>query len=122
MPRWLVVLVLAILLPCYGFAAVGQSLAVTVAMADDDHGHAAAHLTQEAHHHDDDGSFHVDDSAESQQHLHADAWAASPALLAAGVTLPQVSERFLTPRSWAESPPPVPFLEGLRRPPRSIAH
>jgi glyoxylase-like metal-dependent hydrolase (beta-lactamase superfamily II) len=43
--------------------------------------HAALHLDEQAHHHHDDGSWHVDDSAESVQHLMADHVQTSVALL-----------------------------------------
>jgi hypothetical protein len=119
MPRWLIVLVLAILLPCYAFAAVGQSMAASMASAAEEDGHAAAHLAGEAHHHHDDGSFHADDSDESVQHLHSTDFTTGAALIVGDVTLPVLPTCSPAPPSWAEAPPPVPFLEGLRRPPRS---
>ena len=83
MPRWLVALVLAIVMPCYGFAAVGQSLAAVLG----DQAHMAAHMAEEPHHHHDDGSFHADDSDEALQHLHTDDWVGNAALIVGGIAL-----------------------------------
>jgi hypothetical protein len=82
-----------------------------------DNGHDVLHWNGEAHHHHDDGSYDMDDSASSQQHLMADA-AAQPSALVP-------SERVCVPPSRSPSPDvetkvlgPPPFIEGPHRPPR----
>lgn len=117
MPRWLVAFVLALVLPCYGFAAAGQWLV----MAKHDGSHALAHVAGEAHHHHDDGSFDVDDSDESVQHLHADDCIHSPVLTTALVSFEPVALVFIVSDRWDAALAPPPFLEGPRRPPRSVA-
>ena len=118
MPRWLVALIVAVLLPCYGLAAVGQS----VALASDDSGHALAHWTDRAHHHDDDGTFHDDDSQDSMLHLQAFDLLSAPVLMPAAALVPEapaVGERHAMDGLGAAAPP---FIEGLRRPPRSVLY
>jgi hypothetical protein len=114
MPRWLVLFIVALVLPCYGFAAAGQSLV----RAMDDPKHAAAHLMQEAHHHHDDGSFHQDDSQESAKHV-ADDCMGCAALTTATVEMAVAVFPDTVPGGLSLHPPSTPFLEGLRRPPRS---
>jgi hypothetical protein len=115
MPRWLVALIVALLIPCYGFAAVGKSVALVL----DDTGHALAHYANEAHHHDDDGAMHADGSDESMTHPHGDDWVSTPALLvhSMAVTFPAPADAMPRLASASETPPP--FLEGPIRPPRS---
>jgi hypothetical protein len=116
MRRWLVALIVALLLPCYGLAAAGKGLAMALA---DGH-HAAAHLAEHAHHHHDDGSFDEDDSDDAVLHAHADDWLGCPALLVSAPVLPALALPRASPPAVEVSPPPSPFLEGLRRPPRSV--
>ena len=79
--------------------------------------HAAMHWQGEAHHHDSDGSVHVDDSQDSLQHMMADCCfhhfgvIVAPAIVALD-PLPQHVAQM------AQSVPPAPYLDGLRRPPR----
>jgi hypothetical protein len=115
MPRWLVALIVALLIPCYGFAAMGQSVALVL----DDTGHALAHYTDEAHHHDDDGAMHADDSDESATHPHDDDWVSTPALVVQGMAIPFPAPADATPKWVSASATPPPFLEGPIRPPRS---
>ena len=117
MRRWLVALIVALLLPCYGLAAAGKGLAMALA----DNHHAAAHVTEHAHHHHDDGSYHDEDSHEGVLHVHADPWLGGAALLVASPELPTVALPRASPPAVLVPPPPSPFLEGPRRPPRSIA-
>jgi hypothetical protein len=117
MRRWLVALIVALLLPCYGLAVAGKGLAMALA----DNHHAAAHLAEHAHHHHDDGSFEEDDSDEAVQHAHADDWLGCPALLLAAPALLALALPRASPPAMELIPPPSPFLEGLRRPPRSLA-
>jgi hypothetical protein len=117
MRRWMVALIVALLLPCYGLAAAGKGLAMALA---DSH-HAAAHIAEHAHHHHDDGSFDEDDSDAGVLHVQADPWLGGTALLAVPPVLPTLALPRASPPAVEVSPPPSPFLEGLRRPPRSIA-
>lgn len=119
MRRWLVALIVALLLPCYGFAAAGKGLAMALA----DSRHAGVHVTEHAHHHHDDGSFHdhEEESEDGALHAHADPWMGAAALLRAGPVLPALTLPQASPPVVELSPPPSPFLEGLRRPPRSLA-
>ncbi|MBI5722274.1 MAG: hypothetical protein HZC37_31750 [Burkholderiales bacterium] len=79
--------------------------------------HAALHWQGAAHHHHEDGSFHLDDSSESIQHLIADHLTAAPALPSAS------AHDFSAARSGSlatvhDDLAPQPFLDGLLRPPR----
>lgn len=85
--------------------------------------HAAMHWNEQAHHHhnDGDGSFHQDNSDESIQHIQVDGW-----LSAASLPARDLSPDLAVTPSAAHDPspgpaPPVPFLEGLKRPPRPAA-
>ena len=82
--------------------------------------HAALHWAEEGHHHHDDGSYQVDDSVASAQHVLCDQVSATVAILAAA------SHQFPTlgsaaPGGLHEKPVPDPTLDGLLRPPRSHA-
>jgi hypothetical protein len=108
----LVTLLIAMLWQSVAMARPGSSIN---ALADS--AHAALHLAEEGHHHHDDGSFHLDESIESVQHLMADHASAATALLAMDSTG--------VPHAGSESPEvlrahtrPQPFLDGLLRPPR----
>jgi hypothetical protein len=118
MPRWLVALILAVLIPCYGFAAVGESVALVI----DETGHALAHYADQAHHHDDEGTVHADDSDESMAHLHGEDWLGSPGLLvdASTIQFPQPADAVPHPAVRQATPPP--FIEGPIRPPRFDIH
>jgi hypothetical protein len=79
--------------------------------------HAALHWQQEGHHHDADGSFHLDDSPASTIHVLSDQVTATTALL------PTVSHHFppnacALPGALQDPHVPEPFLDGLLRPPR----
>lgn len=114
MPRWLVALIVAVLIPCYGFAAVGKS----VALAADDTGHALAHYAEQAHHHDDDGATQTDDSEASVTHLLGDDWVSAPALLVQALTLQFPAPFKAAPTLVSSQAIPPPFIEGPIRPPR----
>jgi hypothetical protein len=82
--------------------------------------HAVLHWQDSDHHHHDDGSLHVDDSSGTIQHMHADSTNNIPGLLTAGWdTVPAI--RSAGPAALAELPFPSPLLQGLLRPPRTIA-
>lgn len=79
--------------------------------------HAALHWQEEGHHHHDDGSYHVDDSNASAQHVLSDAVSATAALM------PSASHHFpplgsAVPGGLHEKVVPDPTLDGLLRPPR----
>lgn len=104
------------------FALLWQSLAMarigSTVNALHDLGHAALHWQEEAHHHLADGSYQVDDSSESTQHVAMDHQNVSMALMAAS------AHDFLrlgagAPAGVHEAPAPDPALDGLLRPPRS---
>jgi hypothetical protein len=104
------------------FAMLWQALAMAHAGAPmsavADLEHAALHWQEVGHHHHDDGSYHLDDSIASAQHMLTDHSSASVALV---VT---VSHDFpplkaAAPGGLRETIAPSPTLEGLLRPPRS---
>lgn len=102
----------ALLWQSVALARVGSTVNVIT-----DLGHAALHWQDQAHHHHGDGSYHLDDSDESAQHLAADHLSASLAMVA-----PSPHE-FPPPGSAAaggvhETGVPDPTLDGLLRPPR----
>jgi len=103
-------------LSCHGFAVVAQT--VVPGAAD---GHALAHVTDEAHHHHDDGTLHADDSDESMQHLLADLALAAPVMPVEPAALPDLAPVAVAPPQADLSSMPMPYLEGPRRPPRSAA-
>jgi hypothetical protein len=79
--------------------------------------HATLHWQETAHHHDDDGSLHLDESRESVQHVAIDHLNASldmGAQTAHGL-LPLGSA---TPNGLQRQAVPNPALDGLLRPPR----
>lgn len=79
--------------------------------------HASLHWQEAGHHHHDDGSYHLDDSKESVQHVMADHLSTSAALFGASAqAFPPAAST--SPRGLHEGPPPHPFLDGLLRPPR----
>lgn len=82
--------------------------------------HTAMHWSEEAHHHHDDGSYHQDDSADSVQHVIADA-GLHAAALPASVWSAFAGPRSSSPAVTADGSRPPPYLDGPRRPPRSAA-
>ena len=82
-----------------------------------DPAHAMLHWNAESHHHHEDGSYHVDDSKESVQHMLADHLNVSvplPSLPA--LDLPSLQSA--APDSAHTARAPNPALDGLLRPPR----
>jgi hypothetical protein len=81
--------------------------------------HAALHWQDESHHHHEDGTYHLDSSQESMQHMLSDHGGANAALL----PLSPKHEISLIGASKARGihaePAPNPFLDGLLRPPRN---
>jgi hypothetical protein len=81
--------------------------------------HTLMHWQGEAHHHDSDGSIHVDDSEDSFQHLVADCCFHPVGVIVApaAVLLEPLPQHVAQA---AQPVPPPPYLDGLRRPPRSL--
>ena len=107
------VVVVALLWPSASFARMAFEGPHEIA-------HAVLHWQGESHHHHEDGSFHVDDSSESEAHLAADQLTSTPPLplshtVASGFPVSPA------PSSAAVSPPTDPVLDGPLRPPRHIS-
>jgi len=82
--------------------------------------HASLHLQEEGHHHHGDGSYHLDDSNESVQHVVMDHTSSPPALM--GVSSQHFPPRGLSvPKEMPSASVPDPVLDGPLRPPRSHA-
>lgn len=80
--------------------------------------HTALHWQQQGHHHHEDGSYHLDDSPESVQHVISDHMGGSAALLvSASHDVPSLASAAPAGQHKASVPDPDP--EGLLRPPRS---
>jgi hypothetical protein len=108
----LLAVICALLWQSVALARVGSTVN---ALADLEH--AALHWQQVSHSHHDDGSYHLDESCESVQHVLMDPAGASAALLTF------FSQDFrghgsTSPGGEPEHHPPDPVLEGLLRPPR----
>jgi hypothetical protein len=86
----------------------------------EDVGHALLHWQDSAHHHHDDGSFHEEDGSDAVAHVAADGALHASAILAAPLPLALVS-RAAAPLEVAQRATPPPPLDGLRRPPRTLA-
>lgn len=112
MPRWFIALVLAFMLPCYAFTAVGQTLAIL----SEDGRHIDADLIDGEDLRDCGGSS---DAQGDDTCLHVDPdTPADPGLLGGRlVQLPDAAVDVVAAR-WGEAILGPPFLEGLRRPPR----
>ena len=111
----LLALLFAMLWQSVALARVGSTVNVLADLE-----HAALHWQEEGHHHHDDGSYHLDDSNESAQHVLADHAGATVALMAAASheLAPLASA---APGGLHERLVPDPALDGLLRPPRSRA-
>lgn len=82
--------------------------------------HLVMHWQSDAHHHDDDGSIHADDSHDSTQHVMADCSTHHLGL----ITMPAAAALEQTPQRVApvvRHLPPLPYLDGLLRPPRHLS-
>lgn len=82
--------------------------------------HAALHWNDAGHHHHEDGSYHLDESKESAQHVLSDHAGTSVALLICA------AHRFAAlgsaaPGARHDERVPSPTLDGLLRPPRPQA-
>lgn len=117
MPRWLVAFILAIVLPCYGFAALGQPMT----LVEQDGQGVHAQTLGDVHHPDEDGSFPGDRSDDGPAQVQADNVLDIPELFD-GPRCPTVAATASTsPKRLGLSALAPPFIEGLRRPPRVTA-
>lgn len=108
----LVAMLLAMFWQSVALARVGSTVNVLV-----DVEHAALHWQEESHHHHADGSYQLDDSTESTQHVLCDQVCAAAASLASSprdFPSPQAA----SPGGPHETVAPDPTLDGLLRPPR----
>lgn len=101
------------------FAGLGHSFAGHAAGTDHD-GHAFLHLTEQAHHHH-DGGIHLDDSSESVKHMQADGLIGTAGPLPSPCNFLATTPPLDPLPAFAASRLPEPFLEGLKRPPRSFS-
>ena len=112
-PFVLVVLLFAMLWQSVALARIGSSVN---ALADLEH--AALHLQQAAHHHHEDGSYHLDESYESTQHLLTDHLSMTIELLISSCPLfPPLGST--APGVLHHTTAAGPILDGLLRPPRA---
>jgi len=108
----LFVMLTAMLWQSVAMARIGSTVN---ALADIEH--AALHWQEKGHHHHEDGSYHLDDSKESVQHVVTDH-------LSASLEMAAPSSHHFSPLGSAapcglhETPVPNPTLDGPLRPPR----
>ena len=111
-PAIILVMLIALLWQSVAMARVGSTVNPLVDLE-----HATLHWQEKAHHHNADGSLHLDDSRESVQHVVIDHLTASLDMVA------ESCHGFLplgptTPVGQHGQPVPEPALDGLLRPPR----
>lgn len=108
----LAVMLFAMLWQSLAMARVGSTVNVLTDLE-----HAALHWQEEGHHHHEDGTYHLDDSNESAQHLAADHLSASLAIVATSSHhVPALGSA--APCGLREKRVANPTLDGLLRPPR----
>lgn len=108
----LLVMLFAMFWQSLALARVGSTVNVLADLE-----HAALHWQEEGHHHHDDGSYHLDDSIESTQHVLSDQVTATSALLVtASHDFPPLGSA--APGGLRKPLVPDPTLDGLLRPPR----
>ena len=110
-----VLLLLALLWQSVAVAAPGWAFAQVQDLA-----HSSLHWSEDAHHHHEDGSYHQDDSAESVQHVIADAGLHAATLLASARSDFSGLDAS-SPAMTTDAVRPPPYLDGPHRPPRSAA-
>lgn len=114
MRRAVVVLLVLMGMLWQSFAAAGQG---TLMSSGEDLAHSVLHWQETGHHHDEDGTYHQDNSDESSQHLALDSALGAPALWSAPqMKLAEVVETPPTVHDDRTVPGHIP--ERLRRPPR----
>jgi hypothetical protein len=81
--------------------------------------HTAMHWQEQGHHHHDDGSFHLDDTPESMQHVLTD----QPNVVAVLGVAPRhgLPSDSASPDSYISTRLPHPHLDGPLRPPRDFS-
>ncbi len=105
-------MLLAILWQSVALARVGSTVNPLTDLA-----HATLHWQVEAHHHHEDGSYHLDDSKESVKHVVTDHLNASLDMAVAPAhDFPPLGSA--APDGVQEQRVPNPALDGLLRPPR----
>lgn len=108
-------MLVAMLWQSVALARVGSTVNALADLA-----HATLHWQDEGHHHHEDGSYHLDDSNESAQHVVTDHLNASLAMAAPpSQDFPPL--RSAAPRGPHDAAAPSPTLDGLLRPPRPRA-
>jgi hypothetical protein len=109
-----------LLLLCICWQSLAYAGVGTLVVEGEELAHAVLHFEGKAHHHDDhDGSFHQDESTASVQHAMHDACSFSPALLT-GAVLPVLPTYSTPPVDARNAEPPLLFLSGPERPPKSL--
>lgn len=109
----LLAMLFAMLWQSVALARVGSTVNALVDLE-----HAALHWQEEGHHHHEDGSYHLDESNESAQHVLCDHVGASAALMmSSSHDFPLLGST--APGTQHETLAPNPTLDGLLRPPRS---
>lgn len=83
--------------------------------------HSTLHWKNVDHHHHVDNSYHQDDASPASKHVHADNGTSNAAPFTAAVYVEAYFTSSAIPQSTSSSLRPAPFLEGLKRPPRSVA-
>lgn len=112
----LAIFLLALSLLSQGLAVVNLGVR---ASAPSDLMHHVLHWLGEAHHHHDDGSWQVDESAASSQHVAGDHLSHPVGLCHTGETLAAVMGGSV-PSHTPSLGLPQPHLDGLLRPPRRV--
>ncbi len=109
----LLALLFAMLWQSVALARVGSTVNALADMQ-----HTALHWQEKGHHHHEDGSYHLDDSNESVQHVLSDHVSATVALfVTSSHDFPRLGSA--APDGLRQASVPGPALEGLLRPPRS---
>lgn len=107
-----VVVLVAMLWQSVALARIGSSVNVLADME-----HAALHWQDQAHHHQDDGTYQRDDSGDAVQHLLGDPVGSTTALLVATVQVAPAL-RSAAPAGLQQARLIDPTLDGPLRPPR----
>jgi len=111
----ILILLFSMLWQSVAMARMGSTVNVLV-----DVQHAALHWQEEGHHHHEDGSYQLDDSTASAQHLAVEQLSASMEMTApSSLDFPPMGPA--APDSRLKAPVSNPTLDGLLRPPRSRA-
>lgn len=106
------------LLVCLCWQANAAAHSIVAVPGDGDLAHALLHWTDKAHHHH-DGDVHLDDSEESVAHGKCDhLGGATVALLSETQVFADVLTGGEMPRM-RSAPVPLPYLDGLLRPPQA---